>query len=34
MKLTMMSAAKGHGELIADLATKGPLLCEAQMVSI
>ena len=34
MKLTMMSTAKGNGELVADLATKCSLLREAQMMGI
>ena len=34
MKLPMMSAAKRYGELVADLATKRPLLREAQMMGI
>ena len=34
MKLAMMSAAQGNCELVADFATKCPLLCEAQMMGI
>ena len=30
----MMAAAERNGELVADLATKRSLLCEAQMMSI
>jgi hypothetical protein len=32
--LAMMAAAERHGELIADLATKRPLLGKAQMMGI
>ena len=34
MKLAMMPAAKGNGELVADFAAQRALLCEAQMMSI
>ena len=34
MELTMMAAAQGHGELIADLASERAALREAQMVGI
>jgi hypothetical protein len=34
MKLAMMSAAQGNGKRVADLATKRPLLCKAQMMGI
>jgi hypothetical protein len=34
MHFTMMTAAEGHGELIADPAPKCPLLGEPQMMGI
>ena len=34
MELAMMAAAERNGELVADLATKRSLLCEAQMMGI
>src|ERR1700722_3478810 len=34
MELAMVPATKRNGELIADFATKRPLLCEAQMMGI
>jgi hypothetical protein len=34
MKLAMMTAAKRHGELVADLATKCPALRKAQVMGV
>ena len=34
MELAMMAAAERNSELVADLAAKRALLCEAQMMSI
>ena len=34
MQLTMMAAAQGHGELVADFKAQGPGLGKAQMMRI
>jgi hypothetical protein len=34
MGLAMVSSTQRHGELVADLAAKRPILCEPQVLSI